>query len=220
MQVARPAAGRAHRKLPGQRRFGGRRERRGLLVANVLPGKAARPAHRISESIQRVTRDPVHPAHARCLQHRHRHVGHTGSHDSLLEFPPPRVLQDCTRIYRDSPCRTECARSTPVMRAAENRDRPAIPASSGQTRHQRKATLYGPLIVLKCTARSRTGTGGAGVRLGDVGSAPESVPRDWALPGGYVPSRGTAGAGGTSAPMESFRVGAAGAADPPQMSSR
>ncbi len=58
VQVARPAARRAHRKLPGQRRLRGRGERRGLLVADVLPGDAARPAQRIGESIQRVPGSP------------------------------------------------------------------------------------------------------------------------------------------------------------------
>ena len=52
---------------PGSAAFGGCRVRRGLLVADALPGNAARPAHRITEPVQRVTRDSVHSAHAGCL---------------------------------------------------------------------------------------------------------------------------------------------------------
>src|SRR4029077_11716362 len=38
-----------------------------------------------------------------------------------LLFPPPRVLPNCTRIYRDSLWRMTCARATPVIRAARSR---------------------------------------------------------------------------------------------------
>ena len=84
VQVARPAAGRAHRQLPGQRRLRGRRERRGLLVPDVLPGDRAVPAQRVGEPVQGVPRDPVHPPHTGRPQRRHHHVSHRGRHFLLL----------------------------------------------------------------------------------------------------------------------------------------
>jgi len=52
VQVARPAAARAYSQLPGQRRLGGRRERGGLLVPDMLPGNLAVPAQRVGETVQ------------------------------------------------------------------------------------------------------------------------------------------------------------------------
>ena len=88
VQVARSAAGRAHRQLPGQRRLRGRRERGRLLVPDVLPGDRAVPAHRVGEPVQRVPRDPVHPPHPRRPQRRYHHISHRGRHLLLLPVAP------------------------------------------------------------------------------------------------------------------------------------
>jgi hypothetical protein len=82
VQVARPAAAGAYRQFPGQRRLGGRREPRGLLVPDMLPGDLAVAAQRVGEPVQGVPRDPVHPPYAGCLQRRHHHVSHRGRHVS------------------------------------------------------------------------------------------------------------------------------------------
>ena len=64
VQVAWPAAGRAHRELAGKGRLAGRGERGGLLVAYVFPGDCAVPAQRVGESVQGITGDAVHPPDA------------------------------------------------------------------------------------------------------------------------------------------------------------
>ena len=63
-RVPRPAAARAHRQVTGQRRLRGRREPSGLLVPDVLPGDLAVAAQRVGEPVQRIPRQPVHPADA------------------------------------------------------------------------------------------------------------------------------------------------------------
>ena len=80
VQVARSAAGRAHRQFPGQRRLGGRRERGRLLVPDVLPGDRAVAAHRVGEPVQRIPGNPVYPLHARRPQRRYHHISHRGRH--------------------------------------------------------------------------------------------------------------------------------------------
>jgi len=89
VQVARPAARRAHRQLAGQRGLARRRERRRLLVPHVLPGDPAVAAQRVGEPVQRVSRYPVHPPHARRLQRRHHHIGHGARHRLLLSLSDP-----------------------------------------------------------------------------------------------------------------------------------
>jgi len=58
VQVARPAAGCAHRQFPGQRGLRGRREPRGFLVSHMFPGDRAVPAQRTGEPVERVARIP------------------------------------------------------------------------------------------------------------------------------------------------------------------
>ena len=64
MQVARPAAAGADRKLSGQRRIGGRRERGRLLVTDVLPSDFTGTPDRVGESVEAVAREAVDAAHA------------------------------------------------------------------------------------------------------------------------------------------------------------
>jgi hypothetical protein len=64
MEIARPAAACTHRQLSGQRRVGGRRERRGLLVTYVLPSDFTGTPDRVGETVEAVPWQPVHAANA------------------------------------------------------------------------------------------------------------------------------------------------------------
>ena len=52
VQVPRPAAADTNRQLPRHGRFSHRRERRGLLMADVLPRERAVAPKRVGEAIQ------------------------------------------------------------------------------------------------------------------------------------------------------------------------
>src|SRR6202034_3434405 len=99
VQVAGPAAARADRELAGQRRLAARRERGRLLVPDVLPDDAAVAAHRIGEPVQRVTRDPVHLAHAGSLQDRHHHFSHRGCHSLFPSLCDCVVAAGCVALF-------------------------------------------------------------------------------------------------------------------------
>jgi hypothetical protein len=75
VQVSRSAAGGAYGQLPGHRRLAGGRERCRLLVTHVLPHDLTVPTKRVGEPVDRIPRQPVHPAHAGRLQGRHHDVG-------------------------------------------------------------------------------------------------------------------------------------------------
>jgi hypothetical protein len=95
MQVAGPAAGRADRQLSRHRRLAGGSERRRLLVAHVLPRDLAVAAQRVGEAVDRVSRQPVHPAHAGRLQGRHHHIRDRARHDPSFRqdaAQPPRIV--------------------------------------------------------------------------------------------------------------------------------
>jgi hypothetical protein len=64
VQVARPAAGRAHRQLAGHSRLASCGEGRALLVPHVQPGDTSVAAQCVGEPIQRVTWNPVNPPDA------------------------------------------------------------------------------------------------------------------------------------------------------------
>ena len=85
MQVPGAAAGRAHSELPRHRGLAGGRERRRLLVANVLPDHLAVTTQRVGEPIERISRQPVDPAHAGRLEGRYYDVCNRGWHDG--SFP-------------------------------------------------------------------------------------------------------------------------------------
>ena len=64
MQVAGPAAARADRQLSGQRGVGGRGERGGLLVTDVLPDDVTRAPDRVGEAVEAVAGQSVDAANA------------------------------------------------------------------------------------------------------------------------------------------------------------
>ena len=81
MQVPRAAAGGAYGQLPGHRRLAGGRERCRLLVTHVLPHDLTVAAQRVGEPVDRIPRQPVHPAHAGRLQGRHHDIGNGRRHN-------------------------------------------------------------------------------------------------------------------------------------------
>src|ERR1700722_18447822 len=81
MEVSGTATGGAHGELPGHGGLTRRRARCGLFGARGPPDDVAVAAERVGESIERITRQPVHPAHAGCLQGRHDVVGDRVYHD-------------------------------------------------------------------------------------------------------------------------------------------
>src|SRR4051812_14008667 len=80
MQVARPAAGGAHGQLTGDRRFAGRRERRRLLVPDVLPTQLAVAAQGVGEAVQGITGQAVDTPNPRRLQQRDHVVCNGATH--------------------------------------------------------------------------------------------------------------------------------------------
>jgi hypothetical protein len=64
MQVPRAAAACADREPARQRGVGRRRERRRLLVTDVLPSGFAGATDRVGEAVEAVTRQTVDTAHA------------------------------------------------------------------------------------------------------------------------------------------------------------
>ena len=116
VQVARPAAARAHRQLPGQRRLRRRREPRGLLMPDVLPGELAVAAQRVGKPVQRIPRQPVNPAHAGCLQRCDHDLSYRGSHRLVLPFVPARG--GWRRICHDEPLRAGAERLVRAMSQA------------------------------------------------------------------------------------------------------
>jgi hypothetical protein len=67
--------------LPGHRRVARGRERCCLLVPNVLPHDLAVATQRVGESVDRIPRQPVDPAHAGRLQGGHHDIGNSGRHN-------------------------------------------------------------------------------------------------------------------------------------------
>ena len=74
MQVPRAATRGAHREPAGHRRLAGGSERRPFLVTNVLPGHRAVTAKGVGEPVDRISRQPVHPAYAGRLEGRHYEI--------------------------------------------------------------------------------------------------------------------------------------------------
>jgi len=92
VQVSRAAAGGAYGQLPRHRRLAGGRERCRLLVTHVLPHDLIVATQGVGEPVDRIPRQPVHPAHARRLQGRHHDIGngrrHYGSFRRVSDIAP------------------------------------------------------------------------------------------------------------------------------------